>query len=184
MLIPQNRLLIVVALVVAPLAALGGLQPEWMDLAALGVAAVLLAAMVDGWLGFWRSARGLRFEFPEVVRLSKGRAGAIPLVVGNEAPGTPARTLRLGLDLPASVVTPEEELALRLPPGVERTRLEWPCTAARRGAVRVRADLLPGRFAAGAVGGAALGGGRPGGLRVARLPGPCAPSGGRRRPCS
>ena len=133
MLIPQNRLLALVALVVTPVAVAGGLRPEGTGLAAGISAALLLAAALDAALGLWRSGRGLRFEFPELVRLSKGRPGTIPLVVRNERRGAPARRLRLGLDLPAAVAMPEEELAVALAAGVERTLLPWPCTARRRG---------------------------------------------------
>ncbi len=133
MLIPQTRLLTLVALGVAPAAVLGGLRPELTFPAALCGGALLLAAVVDGWLGAGRAGRGLRFEFPEVVRLTKGRTGTIPLVVGNERPGGPARVLRLGLDLPASVATPREELAVALAAGAGRTLLPWPCTPGRRG---------------------------------------------------
>ena len=133
MLIPQNRLLALVALVVTPVAVAGGLRPEWTGLAAGVSAALLLAATLDAGIGLWKSGRGLRFEFPEVVRLSKGRAGTVPLVVRNERSGAPIRRLRLGLDLPAAIVTPEEELAVALPAGAERTLLPWPCTARLRG---------------------------------------------------
>ena len=133
MLIPQNRLLALVALVIAPAAVVGGLRPELTGLAAGISAALLAAAAFDAALGAGKSARGLRFEFPELVRLSKGRPGTIPLVVRHERPDRPARSLRLGLDLPAAIATPEEELAVRLAAGVERTLLPWPCTALRRG---------------------------------------------------
>ena len=96
-------------------------------------AVVLLLMVADAWLGLGRAARGLGFEFPAVVRLTKGRTGTIQLVVRNEVPGAPSRLLRLGLDLPAAVTTPDEELALRLQAGVERTLLPWACLAVRRG---------------------------------------------------
>ena len=133
MLIPQNRLLVLVALVIIPAAVSGGLRPELTGLAAGVSAALLAAAALDAGLGAWKSARGLRFEFPEVVRLSKGKPGTVPLVVRHERPNLPARALRLGLDLPESITTPEEEVAVALAAGVERTLLPWPCTASRRG---------------------------------------------------
>ena len=76
MIVPQNRLLAVVAAVVLPLAVAGGLRADWSVPAAAGCALVLAAAGVDALLGARRAARGLTFEFPEVVRLSKGRPGA------------------------------------------------------------------------------------------------------------
>ena len=54
-------------------------------------------------------------------------------MIGNQLPGVPTRRLRLGLGWPETVGTPTDELAVTLAAGVERTRLEWVCTAGRRG---------------------------------------------------
>ena len=134
MLIPQNRLLAVVALGVLPLAVAGGLWPEPVSTGAMAAAgALLLLAAADAALGWARAGRGLRFSFPETVRLSKGREGSVAVVIQNLPPGTPKRRLRLGLGWPETVATPTDELAITLPAGIERTRLEWVCTADRRG---------------------------------------------------
>ncbi len=134
MLVPQNRLLAVVVLGVLPLAVAGGLWTEPVSTAAMaGAAALLLAAMADAAASGWRAGRGLAFEFPEAVRLSKGREGAVPVVIVNRQPGAPGRRLRLGLAWPETVQTPTELLAITLATGVKRTRFEWVCTAGRRG---------------------------------------------------
>lgn len=134
MLIPQPRLLAVVALIVVPLAVVAGLFPPPAGPGAtVGIGAVLFLAALDALLGIGGEERGLGFELPEAVRLSKGRPGVVPVVVRNERPGAPARRLRLGLWLPTTVRTPQDELALRLAAGAERTRFDWPCTGDRRG---------------------------------------------------
>ena len=134
MLIPQNRLLAIVGLGVLPLTVAGGLWTEPVSTAAVaGTAALLLAAMLDAGLGWWRAGHGLAFEFPATVRLFKGRAGAVPVVIVNQSPGAPGRRLRLGLGWPETVQTPTEELAMALTAGAERTRFEWVCTPGRRG---------------------------------------------------
>lgn len=134
MLIPQSRLLAVVALGILPLTVVAGLWTEPLSTAATAIAAVLLLlAAVDAGLGWWRAGRGLAFLFPEALRLSKGREGLLAVTIGNQQPSAPARRLRLGLAWPETVATPTDELAITLPAGVERTRFDWVCTAGRRG---------------------------------------------------
>ena len=131
MLVPQNRLLGVVAAVVLPLAVVGGVRPDWSVVAAAGCALVLAAAGVDAWLGARRAGRGLTWELPPTVRLSKGRPGALAVVIGNALPAR--RVVRLGVAWPEGLDTPHEVLSVTLAAGVARTRLDWPCTGRRRG---------------------------------------------------
>ena len=133
MLVPQTRLLAVVAAVGLPLAVAGGLRADWSVPAAAVGAGLAAVAAFDAALGARRAGRGLTFTFPPAVRLSKDRPGALGLVIANTRPGAPARALRLGLAWPPSLDTPHEELAVTLAAGVGRTRLDWPCTGRRRG---------------------------------------------------
>ncbi len=133
MLVPQNRLLAVVAVVLLPLAVVGGRRPDWAPAAAAGCALVFAAAVVDAALGARHAGRGLTFTLPEAIRLARDRPGTLEIVVGNTRPGAPARALRLGLAWPEAVWTPHEERAVFLAAGAARTRLEWPCTGRRRG---------------------------------------------------
>ncbi len=134
MLVPQNRLLIVVGAAVLPLAVAAGLSAEPFSMAAtVGVGTILLLAAADAAWGWARAGRRLAFEFPATVRLSKGRAGEVAVVIHNQRPGAPARRLRLGLPWPETFATPTDELAIRLAAGAERMPLAWVCTAGRRG---------------------------------------------------
>ena len=134
MLIPQNRLLALVALGILPMAVAAGLWTEPVSTGAMaGAAALLLLAAVDAGLGWFLAGRGLAFRFPETVRLSKGRQGSVEVLIENRSQGTPARRLRLGIAWPETVETPTDELAISLPADTGRTRLDWVCTAGRRG---------------------------------------------------
>ena len=138
MLIPRNRLLAVVALGLLPLAVVAGLFPPPFSPLALAVAGALgLVVVGDSAWGLWRGARGVGFTLPEIVRLSKSRPGPVSVVVVNGTRGAAARRLRVGLGLPEEITTAHETLALPLAAGVERTRFDWPCVAARRGRFRV-----------------------------------------------
>ena len=138
MLIPRNRLLAVVAAGVVPLAIVAGLFPPPVPSAAWTAAGLIaLVAVLDAAWGWWRGAREVGFTLPEVVRLSKGRSGPLPVVVSNGSRGTPARRLLVGLGLPEEITSPHGTLALPLAAGMERTRFDWPCVATRRGRFRV-----------------------------------------------
>jgi uncharacterized protein (DUF58 family) len=70
-------------------------------------------------------------ELPNVVRLTKDRAGAIDLRVRNTSQN--ARELRFGLAFPREILSPQQDLLVRLPVASESSRVSWPCTATRRG---------------------------------------------------
>ena len=136
MLVPQYRLLAVVAVVLLPLAVAGGLRAEWADAAAVAGVFTLAAVAFDAVWSARRAGRDLDFTFPESVRLSKDRPGTLTVGLRNGRPGAPERVLRLGLALPAAVETAHEEITVRLA-AVEHTRLDWPCTGRRRGSFRL-----------------------------------------------
>lgn len=137
MLIPRVPLLFLVGGLLTPLAVAGGLLPAFAPVAALAAFVLVVVAAVDAWTGLRRTGTGLTFQFPEVVRLSKGRLGGVGFIAVHTRPGAPARTLRLGLGLPEEVSSPDEELDAHLAPGVARTLFTWPCTGLRRGNFRV-----------------------------------------------
>ena len=133
MLIPRTSLLVLVGAGLVPLAVAAGLRPGWTAPAAGAAALLGVVTTADAWLGRRRTGAGLAFRFPEVVRLAKDREGGVGFVATHSRPGLPGRTLRLGLALPDTVRTADEELDARLAPGVERTLFTWPVTGGRRG---------------------------------------------------
>ncbi len=137
MLIPRVPLLLLVGGLLTPLAIAGGLRPVLVPAVVMVALATGIVAAIDAWLGLRRTGVGLAFQFPEVVRLSKGREGSVGFIALHTRPGAPARTLRLGLALPEEIRTPDEELDAHLAPGVARTLFTWPCTGRRRGNFRL-----------------------------------------------
>lgn len=128
MIVPSARLLWLTAVAVIPLATLLTAVPELSGLAALALTALLAVTAADAVRGRKRM-RGLSVQFPEIARLFKGRAGALEVQLRNEAPE--AKSLRLGLAFPREIVPHEEEMLAVVPAGT--SRLNWPCTAHRRG---------------------------------------------------
>src|ERR1051326_3233685 len=130
MIVPQSRLLLWVAMVVLPFAALAAVVPQAAVLLGLLIAAVVVLALLDAALA-QGGLDGLSVELPAVIRLSKDRDGAIDVHIKNA--GQRPKRLRLGLPLPREIHSPNEDLWTILPPGCERSRLVWPCTPLKRG---------------------------------------------------
>jgi len=133
MIVPQTRLLAWVAAFV-PVALAGALVPGVAGPAVAGFVVLAMLVGLDAGLGR-RRVRGLRVRLPELVRLSVGRAAAIPVTLFQEG-GRPL-TVRLGLPLPGGFQSPDEVLEVALPAGAE-SRLTWPCTPDTRGRFEVR----------------------------------------------
>jgi uncharacterized protein (DUF58 family) len=134
MIVPCNRLLTWAAIVVLPLALLGGLVQSFSPMALAGVGLFLAMAALDAVLGFG-ALEGIEVLLPAVVRLSKDRAGAIEIQIKNEQPK--ARQFRLGLALPREFSAPQEDMRIQLPGQSLWSRLAWPCTPLRRGQYRL-----------------------------------------------
>jgi len=126
---PAPRLLWCVAALV-PAAAIAGALPELWPLCLLALVALGVIAALDV-LNSLRSGRLPRVEAPPVSRLTKYRAGKIPLVLAYEA-GAP-EVVRLALALPAAVTSAEADVFVGLPAGAKRVLVEWTCTPQQRG---------------------------------------------------
>jgi uncharacterized protein (DUF58 family) len=139
MIVPSNRLLFWVAVIVLPFAALGATVPHTLVWVVLGIVALFGIAILDAGLGY-NKAGGLTLELPEVVRLSKDRPGTLELLIRNTAMST--QVVRLGFPLPREIEAAQEEMLIRLPAGVETSRVPWRCTPRIRGNYQLRQACL------------------------------------------
>jgi uncharacterized protein (DUF58 family) len=130
MIVPHSRLLLWIALLVAPCATLAGLAPPalWPLMLLLALFASLVAFDARA---AQRGLAGITVQLPEVVRLSKDRPSHIDLCIRNERQR--ACRLRLGLNLPAWIQSAHDEMLAQLPAGAEYSRLRWECTPRQRG---------------------------------------------------
>lgn len=133
-LVPSTRLLFWVALLGVPAATLGVALPQTASVSFGILAGVLAVAAADALAGT-RALDGIGIEFPPVVRLMKGRAGALELSVHNT--GKKSRLLRLAVELPPELHPQEECTLVRLPEEVELSRFQTEVTPRRRGSYRV-----------------------------------------------
>ncbi|MCI0349275.1 MAG: DUF58 domain-containing protein, partial [Acidobacteriales bacterium] len=139
MIVPHSRLLLWIALLVAPCATLAGLTPSvlWPLILLLALFGSLVA--FDA-LAAHHGLAGIAVQLPEVVRLSKDRPSHIDLCIRNERQR--ACRLRLGLSLPSSIESPHDEMLAQLPDGAEFSRLRWECTPRQRGECLLEACYL------------------------------------------
>ena len=142
---PSGRMLLFVAALVAPCAALAAI-PGWSVIAWTGIAAVGLAVALDAVMGR-RALEGIGLLTPDLVRTWKGRPAALALTVGNRS--RLAKTIRIALEFPTGVNGGDEELTAVLPAGSEHSRIEWMFTPEARGRHRITACALETRSPAG-----------------------------------
>ena len=129
MIVPRNRLLFWTGAVVIPFAALSALVPSERELCVIAVGLLLLLVLIDASLSS-RGLRGIKVEFPEVVRLFRGRKGLIRFFALNEH--TKNKRVRLGLAFSSEIRTTSDSLILNLQKG-DRALFQWDCTPMRRG---------------------------------------------------
>jgi len=135
MMAPQPRLILLTLAAGIPLGLLAALQPGLMP-AAAGIAALLaLAAMADAVLS-GKALRRLHVALPEVVRMTKEKAGSFDVEI-TPAGGIPPG-FRIGIAFPPEIVSPDEVRQVALA-GTEPQRIPWPCMGVKRGLYRLDA---------------------------------------------
>src|SRR2546430_991817 len=112
MIVPRNRLLLWVAVVVVPFALLGGVEPRAGVISVVAIGALVALALVDAISARARLA-GISVELPAVTRMSKDREGRLDVRIRNEQQR--ARTLRLAVVLPQEIHSLQEDLIVVLP---------------------------------------------------------------------
>ena len=120
-----------VAVLVVPLAGVGGLLPGAAGLPLAIVALFALVAIADA-IGSRAALAGIRVRGPDIVRLWKGRETGIDLTL-DVPPAANNPPLRVALQMPQSLQSPQEEMLVALPDNQPAARFRWPCTATRRG---------------------------------------------------
>jgi uncharacterized protein (DUF58 family) len=128
--VPRNKLLFWVAVVILPFCLVAAVVPG-MLMAALGLIAVFtIVALIDAMRSLGTVA-GFSVQLPAVVRMSKDRRGKIEVRIRNSKQR--GRTLRLGLPFPEQIESEQTEAVVNLPAGAEWSRYEWPCLPRKRG---------------------------------------------------
>lgn len=138
MIVPAPRLLALWGAAAVPLAAAAGLFPAVRGAAFGGLVAVAVVAVADALAGR-RGALGLAIRTEPVVRLTRGRTGALRFTLVRERPSGRDVTLRLAPEGGERLDWEPEELSTVLPAGAREARVEWPVRARERGRDRLAA---------------------------------------------
>lgn len=117
-------------MVALPFALIAVVVPAALNVAFAAIAALAVLTLVDAALSIGR-LRGIAFDLPDVVRLTKDREGEVPVVIRNDT--TREHRLRIGLAFPREIVTERLDLQTVAPAGAAAARLVWPITPVRRG---------------------------------------------------
>jgi uncharacterized protein (DUF58 family) len=130
MIVPRTKLLYWFAFIVLPFSILGAIVPAAGGISVFLIAALAVLALADALRGR-TSLAGVSVQLPEVVRMSKNRDAKIEVRVRNAR--QKAREIRMALDLPREIQSPEDEMHVSLPGGAEWSRFSWACQPLKRG---------------------------------------------------
>jgi len=127
---PSGRLLLWFSAIVLPLALMGPIVPSMAIPSVLGILAFVLFVLMDALYSLGRD-HGVGIIFQEVVRMSNGRQGSIPMTVISGA--RKIGHLRIGLAFPKEIRPLKGELVVAPPAAGETSHFEWDCTPLKRG---------------------------------------------------
>jgi uncharacterized protein (DUF58 family) len=101
--------------------------------------AIIIAVAMDAYRSQGQ-LQGIRVMLPEVVRVSKGRAGNFNLQIENET--LKVRRLRLGLAFPEEIYTPAVELSIDLPEDNHFSSIAWLFQGLKQGRYNLETSYL------------------------------------------
>jgi uncharacterized protein (DUF58 family) len=130
MIVPRTRLLLWIALIVLPFAAVAATITGATTVAAVFIGGLFAAVVVDAFLSFGQLT-GVHVQLPEVVRWQKDRPGILEVRIHNES--LTSRLLRIGFAFPREIVPETDDRTVTLPANAALSRLDWAATPNRRG---------------------------------------------------
>jgi uncharacterized protein (DUF58 family) len=139
MIVPSNRLILLFALTVPPLAALAALFPPAFPLAVLCGGGLLLAAVFDA-VRAGTVLRSIEVRTDPFTRLQKGRPGSFEFTLSEETRSR--RLLRVGCVVPPEISMSEDVRTIEMPAGAGVVKCHWPCTPMVRGLFRLDSVVL------------------------------------------
>lgn len=138
MIVPTYRLIVWVGVIFLPLSILA-LTADFYHTLYTGAAVLFFGSIALDALMAFRRFEGLRIGFPEVVHLSKGREGKIPIFLENEKMKT--GLLRIGIPFPAEIEA-EAQVSVNLRGGRVSSTIPWACIPRKQGSYVVNGFKL------------------------------------------
>jgi uncharacterized protein (DUF58 family) len=133
MIVPRSRLLIWCGAAL-PFTVIPAFIPSmlWPCLAVLGVFIFMVVADAAG---APQRLRGLKFQAPEIVRLTKDKEGDFVLTILNT--DSHEKTFRIGLPFPAEIESEQEDIPVRIPAAQPASVVSWRCRGSARGHFKI-----------------------------------------------
>src|SRR5437763_16787606 len=129
MIVPRNRLLLWVSVIVLPFALLAAVEPSAGGVAVVAIGGLFALVAADA-IGSRASLAGISVALPEIARMSRDREAKLDVRIRNER--QKAKNLRLALALPREIQSSQEELTVARPKDSEWSRLTWACRPIKR----------------------------------------------------
>lgn len=139
MIVPTNRLLFWVAVIVLPFALMAAVAPATMPVSLLFIGGFFLVAAADA-VAAKKGLTGVAVELPAIARMSKDREAKLEVRIRNEKQN--AKRLRLGLAWPREIKPEREEMETLLPANSEWSRLAWSCLPLKRGKYKLDSAFI------------------------------------------
>ena len=130
MIVPTIRLLILYSVIVPALTLIAMLGEE-ARIAALAAGLLFTIVVLGDALFAGAALRAIDIELPSMVRMTRNRGGDIEITMKNSR--AKAKALRIGLRLPLSIKSVQDDLVTVLKKGVEASRISWSCVPEKRG---------------------------------------------------
>jgi uncharacterized protein (DUF58 family) len=133
MIVPRSRLLIWCGLAL-PFTVIPAFIPS-MLLPCLGVLGIFIFVSVVDAVKAPQRLRGLKFQAPEIVRLTKDKEGDFAITILNS--DQQEKSFRIGLPFPAEIESEQEEIAVRIPASQAASIVSWHCRGSSRGHFKI-----------------------------------------------
>ncbi|MEJ2154512.1 MAG: DUF58 domain-containing protein [Desulfobacteraceae bacterium] len=146
MIVPRMRLILLTAVVMLTAGILAAWQAAWVGHAVAMAAALVVLSTIDA-TTHRGSLKALMVSIPDVVRMTVDKASQIQLTIGK--PAGMAGRLRLGVALPRSMASEQDDLSFLLEKGQEAFGVSWKCRPLKRGRFRIERCHLEVRSALG-----------------------------------
>lgn len=130
MIVPNNRLLFWVGMILLPFSVLASVFSPAAFISSGFIAGLIIISITDALFALGRG-KDISVTLPEVIRLSKGRDAKIEICIRNIK--IPARKMRIGLALPHEIYSPVREMTTRFETDTPDSVVYWPCKGIKQG---------------------------------------------------
>src|SRR5262245_43291696 len=133
MIVPRSRLLLWCGMAL-PFTAIPALFPS-MLLPCLSVLGIFIFIAIFDAIRAPQSTRGLKFQTPDIVRLTKDKESDFSITIFN--PDSQEKTFRIGLPFPAQLESEREDINVRIPASQPASVVSWRCRGLVRGHFKI-----------------------------------------------